>query len=60
MACRVCVQIPLYADGIGAKIDIQMLKTPCDPSVHLAYFHNGIKPYIFTLNKNWDGFFSEC
>ena len=51
MTCRSCVQLPLYLDGVDARIDTQTLKTPHIILVHLADLDNGINPDIFTINK---------
>ena len=36
MTCSACVKPPLYAYGIYARINTQMLKTPHDLLVHLS------------------------
>ena len=60
MACRACVQILLYVDGIYAGINNQMPKTPHDLIVHLADFDNGRNPEIGTIKKEKGYIFSEC
>ena len=51
MACRYCVQIRIYLDGIDAIVDTQMLKTPDDLLVYLSHLENGKSPDIETLKK---------
>ena len=58
MTCGGCVQLPLYVDGIDARIDTQILKIPHYIIVHLAALENGINPDIGTLKKDRDDIFS--
>ena len=51
MPCRACVNIPLYLDGIDARIDTQIQKNPHTILVHLEDFYNGRKQDIGTLKK---------
>ena len=63
MACRACVKLPLYAYGIDAIIDTQMLKNTHNMLVHLAALDYGRNPVIGTLKKERRDagyIFSEC
>ena len=60
MTYRVCVQLPIYVDGIDAIINTQMLKTPHDLLLHLMDLGNRRKLYIGILNKEGGDIISEC
>ena len=51
MACRACVQFPLYVDDIDAIIYNKILKNPHIILFHLAVLENGRNPYIGTFKK---------
>ena len=55
MTCRAFVQLPIYADGVDAIIDTQILKTSCDILFRLVTLDYGRKTFIGTLKKEMGG-----
>ena len=60
MACRACVQLPIYVDGIDAIIVNQILTQPHNILFHLEALDYFIKTDIGTLNKERGDIFSKC
>ena len=59
MPCKDYVQSPLDINGIDARIDTKMLKTPRDILLDLADLYYGRKPDIGTLKKDRGDIFLE-
>ena len=59
MACRACVQLPLYTKGKDYTIDNKILNTSNEILVHLADLENERKLDIGNLKKEIEDKFSK-